>query len=311
MSDDAPSQPARQGTILSTGYIGLLLTQFLGAFNDNMFRWLVVPIGQKILPVDNAATLSLVLGGVCFTIPYLLLVATSGSLADRYSKRSVIVGCKVAEIAIMLLGTVAIATLNPWFLFAVVTLMGAQSALFGPAKFGSLPEMLHPDQLSKGNGLLGLVTVVASALGTVAGFRLFGALESRGLLEAGGLSAIWPAAVALIGVAAAGTLTSLWMQRLPAADASAQLKFDPLRETWPALRLLAADRRLMRTALGIGFFWFLASMSQLNIDPFGDEIIGLAKEDWGPGVYWPAGGQGARWNSASFRSERWASLSLR
>ena len=85
MSDDAPSPPARQGTILSTGYTGLLLTQFLGAFNDNMFRWLVVPIGQQILPSENAATLSLALGGICFTIPYLILVATAGSLEANWN----------------------------------------------------------------------------------------------------------------------------------------------------------------------------------------------------------------------------------
>ena len=277
-SDDLPSAAGGLG---SASYIGLLVTQFLGAFNDNMFRWLVVPIGQQIIPGENADTLALVLGGVCFTIPYLLLVATAGSLADRYSKRSVIIGCKIAEIVIMVLGSAAIVSLNAWFLFIAVTLMGAQSALFGPAKFGSLPEMLRTSKLSKGNGLLGLVTVVASALGMVAGFRLFATLDARGLFSGVGAASVIPAAIALVGVAVAGTAASLWIARLPAAAPGIPLRVNPLRETGPALRTLLGDLRLRRAALGIAYFWFLASLAQLNIDPFGDLTLGLAKENVG------------------------------
>ncbi len=271
----------RSDSLRSAGFAGLLVTQFLGAFNDNMFRWLVVPIGQRVLGGENPETMALVLGGVCFTLPYLLLVAAAGSLADRFSKRSVIVACKTAEVGIMLLGTLAVLTLNQWFLFATVTLMGAQSALFGPAKFGSLPEMLRPEALSKGNGMLGLATVVASALGTVAGFRLFDALVNLGLFEGRGFAAVWPAGVALIGVAAAGLTASLWIPRLAPADPSARLKFDPIRETVPALRGLFSEQRLLRAALGIAFFWFLASLAQLNIDPFADIQFGLDKKDVG------------------------------
>ena len=265
----------------SAGFTGLLATQFLGAFNDNMFRWLVVPIGQRVLGGENPETMALVLGGVCFTLPYLVLVAAAGSLADRFSKRSVIVGCKIAEIGIMLLGTWAVLTLNQWFLFTAVMLMGAQSALFGPAKFGSLPEMLGPEALSKGNGVLGLATVVASALGTVAGFRLFDLLDNQGLFASGGIAAVWPAAAALIGIALLGMTASLWIPKLPAANPAAAIKFDPLRETVPALRCLFSEQRLLRAAVGIAFFWFLASLAQLNIDPFADIQFGLEKKDVG------------------------------
>lgn len=280
--DRAPTHPPLPaGTLRSGSYVGLLLTQFLGTFNDNMFRWLAVPIGQRVMTGENADTLALVLGGVCFTMPYLLLVATAGSLADRYSKRAVIVGCKLAEIAIALLGTAALITLHPLFLFAIVTLLGAQSALFGPAKFGSLPEILHPAQLSKGNGVMGLATVVSSALGMVAGFRLFAILESRGLFAGAGAPSVVPAAVALVGVAVAGTLTSLWIHPLPPAAPGAPLRVNPFVETVPALRTLLGDRRLRRAAFGIAYFWFLASLAQLNIDPFGDVSLGLAKKDIG------------------------------
>ncbi|MCA9054579.1 MAG: MFS transporter, partial [Planctomycetaceae bacterium] len=280
---DRQLAPLRRNGISSRSFLALVATQWLGAFNDNMFRWLAVPIGQSSprLGVDGA----LVLGGVCFTIPYLLLAPTAGSLADRYSKRSVIVACKVAEIVLMILGIAAILSGSLVCIFSVVILMGAQSALFAPAKFGSLPEMLHPNALSKGNGVLGLVTVVASALGTVAGYWLFGQVESLVAPAVGSAPAspvlIWPAAAALIGVAVMGTFASLFIGDLPAANPNCKLDLNPITETVPALQLLFSDVKLARTALGIAFFWMLASLAQLNIDPFGEQTLGLPKEHIG------------------------------
>ncbi len=283
MTADNKTDPRMGETLRSQSFIALAITQFLGAFNDNMFRWLAVPIGQESQILG--ATGALVLGGICFTIPYLLLTPTAGSLADRFSKRSVIVACKVAEIVLMILGLWAVALGNLVFLFSVVTLMGAQSALFAPAKFGSLPEMLRSQSLSSGNGVLGLMTVVASALGTVAGFALYGIVRGP-LAEAGSgtwsaAAGLWPAAGALIGVALLGTMASLFVRRLPAANPHRRIDINPVTETVPALRVLFSDIRLARTALGIAFFWMLASLSQLNIDPFGETILGMEKEHIG------------------------------
>ncbi|MFV0445301.1 MAG: acyl-[ACP]--phospholipid O-acyltransferase [Planctomycetaceae bacterium] len=272
-------QSDESGTIGSRSFLALVLTQFLGAFNDNMFRWLAVPIGQQSeqLGADRA----LVLGGICFTIPYLLVAPTAGSLADRYSKRSVIVACKVAEIVLMLLGVLAILSGSLVAMFAVVALMGTQSALFAPAKFGALPELLQPSELSKGNGVMGLATVVASALGTVAGFWLFGLIDVDADSLSVSLGNIWPAAASLIGLAILGTLASLAIRRLAAVSPTRRIELNPITETWPALQQLFADVRIARTALGIAFFWMLASLAQLNIDPFGAQVLGLAKEHIG------------------------------
>ena len=270
------STSEKSGSVRSSSFIGLALTQFLGAFNDNMFRWLAVPIGQRTMDPTQA----LVLGGVLFTLPYLLLAPLSGSLADRLRKRTVIVWCKVAEIVLVGLGVVAIAASQLWLLFALVFLLGAQSALFGPAKFGALPEILAPESLSKGNGILGLATVTASALGLVAGYKIYGVIEPA--LSAGPtLSSLWLPASALIGTAVIGTLTSLLVRTPAAANPQAPLAWNPVTETIPALKVLFRDVRLLRCALGIGFFWMLASLAQLNIDPFGKEGLHLAKEDVG------------------------------
>lgn len=286
MHHPAAESAATTGTTLKDrSFVALAVTQLLGAFNDNMFRWLAVPIGQQSATLGSTG--ALVLGGVCFTFPYLLLAPTAGSLADRYSKARVIVGCKVAEILLMMLGVLAILSGSLTFLFLVVTLMGAQSALFAPAKFGSLPEMLRPASLSSGNGILGLVTVVASAFGTVAGFWLYAQLAPETAAgsdaAAGGLtvSGLVPVAAALLGVAVLGTVASLYIRRLPAANPERRIEINPITETAPALRLLFSDVRLARTALGIAFFWMLASLSQLNIDPFGEQVLGLPKEQVG------------------------------
>ncbi|QDU38137.1 Bifunctional protein Aas [Maioricimonas rarisocia] len=265
-----------RGRLTSQGYLGLLATQFLGAFNDNMLRWLAVPIGQRAMD----PTLALTLGGISFVVPYLILAPMAGSFADRFSKRSVILACKLAEVVIVLLAILGLTTGNIPLLFAVVAMMGGQTALFAPAKFGSLPELLTPDRLSAGNGYMGLATVVACALGGVAGYQLYGVIEPA-WSNGGSLAGLWPAAAALLVTAVAGVLASLPILRVPAADPARKLELNPVMATWPALRQLWSDVRLARTALGIGFFWSLAALAQLNIDQFGSNVLGLQKQDIG------------------------------
>lgn len=267
MSESEETQHSEtQGGLSSRSFLGLLATQFLGAANDNIFRWVVVLTALD----DDARVQALVLGLACFTVPYLLLATAAGYLADRFSKRSVIVGCKVAEVVIMVLGIAAMLAGNAYLLFGVVALMGCQSALFGPSKLGSIPEMLKDKHLSTGNGLMGLTTVVASALGTIIGYSLSAEVN------------IWQLATVLIGVAAAGLLTSFFITRLPIANPNREKTLNPITDTYKNLKLLAADVPLMRTALGIAFFWLLASLAQLNINPYGGLVLGLEEKQIGP-----------------------------
>jgi len=160
---EPPPEPLpadRRVGLASPSFMGLLATQFLVAWNDNMFRWLVVPIG-KDLAGDGNEGLVLSVGLACFVLPYLLLAAPAGWLADRFSKRSVIVRCKLAEFAIMVAGIEAILIGNLHLMFAIVALMGAQSALFSPSKLGAIPELVRENRIAAANGLFGLTTVVA------------------------------------------------------------------------------------------------------------------------------------------------------
>ncbi|MEX0939690.1 MAG: acyl-[ACP]--phospholipid O-acyltransferase [Pirellulales bacterium] len=261
--------------LTSRSFLALLVTQFLGALNDNMFRWLVVPIGTYAFGQRGEAA-ALAAGLACFVLPYIVLAAPAGYLADRFDKRSVIVGCKAAEMVIMLLGVAAIWFGNVYLLFVVVAMMGSQSALFGPAKLGCIPEYLRPEKISSGNGLIGLSTVIAVVVGTIAGMGLYG------LSGPLGQSRLWAAALALLGVAVAGWFTSLLMLPLVPADLSRRFPVNLFRETAREVGFLMRRRALMRVALGSAFFWSLGSLAQMNINLFGLRDLNLAQPEIGP-----------------------------
>ena len=281
MNDSANKTPALG--VGSASFIGLLITQGLGAINDNMFRWYVVNLAsaqfdhpEPILSQEVALSLGL----ASFTIPYLIFATFAGFLADRFSKRKVIVGCKIAEIVLMAAGIFGVMIGNVYFLFAIVFLMGTQSALFGPAKFGSIPELVRDDQISTANGFMGLVTVVASAIGTFAGYLLFD-ISPTDLRNPGGLSDVWLPTTALIATAAVGWLASLLIARLVPAAPDRKPPLNPIPETYRNLHLLFSNRPLLRTSLGIAFFWFLASIANMNINTYGEEVLGLTKTEIG------------------------------
>jgi acyl-[acyl-carrier-protein]-phospholipid O-acyltransferase/long-chain-fatty-acid--[acyl-carrier-protein] ligase len=264
-----------RGGLGSRSYLGILFTQLLGALNDNMFRFFAVCIAMPVLGKVPALTL----GAAVFTLPYLFLAVPAGFFADRFSKRAVIVSCKIAEVVIMILGLLAVMSGNIWLLVFVVALMGGQSALFGPAKYGAIPETVTHEHLSTANGAMGLITVGASAVGMTLGYWLYASAEPDITAPTWG-SLLLPAAL-LIGVAIAGLLTSLMIGSLPAADADRKLERNLLAATIHDLKLLKASQPLFRTALGIAFFWMIASLAQMNIDPFAEYVLGLEQRTIG------------------------------
>ncbi len=244
----------------SVGFVALLLTQFLGACNDNIFRWFVVGVGKQYFTRDPATVL--MAGTACFVGPYLLLAAAAGYLADRFSKRTVIVACKVAELVIMILGMIAILTGQLWAIFVVLTMMGAQSALFSPSKTGSIPELLDESRISQANGLFGLATVVATVVGTGIGNLLSDYTQPKGQTN------FWLSASVLVGFALVGLLASVFVTRIAAANPARRFPWNSARQTWTDLRSLWIHRGLWRVAWGITFFWSLGTLANLNIDQF-------------------------------------------
>jgi len=250
----------REKSLVSASFLGLLFTQFLGATNDNILRWLVIGIGKDYPSVNVNLLLGLGMG--VFVLPYILLAAPAGYLADRFSKRRVIVVCKVGEIVVMALAVAGILFGHIWFMLLVLGLAGAQAALFGPAKLGSIPEMVDDSRISAANGLIGLTTVFSTMVGTYAGSWLADVTGDKGQQH-------WQySALVLIGVAVAGWITSLFIARLPAADTSRRFPWDMARQSWRDLKTLAHTPAMLRVAIGIMFFWSLGALAHLNIDQF-------------------------------------------
>jgi acyl-[acyl-carrier-protein]-phospholipid O-acyltransferase/long-chain-fatty-acid--[acyl-carrier-protein] ligase len=254
----------RERSLLSTSFIGLLVTQLLGATNDNILRWLVIGIGKHYVEPSRVSWI-LTIGTAMFVLPYLIFAAPSGYLADRFSKRTVIVTCKVGEIAIMCLAILGILLGNMYVILFVLGLAGLQATLFGPAKLGSIPEMLDESRISAANGLIGLTTVFSATVGSVAGSVLADKTGHKGQDH-------WEySAFVLIGVAVLGWMSSLLIARLPVANPFRKFPWDFAKQTWKDLKTLALSPAMLRVALGIFFFWTLAGLAHLNIDQYAAE----------------------------------------
>ena len=275
------SKPDCRGGLKSRSFIALMTTQFLGAWNDNMFRWLLVPVAKDLVTAagnqanPDGEALVLSVGLALLVLPFVLFMAPAGYLADRYSKRSVMIGTKVAEVFIMALGLWAIHLGNLYFLFVVMFLMGTQSAIFSPAKYGSLPEMLRAEKISAGNGLIALSTILAVMGGTGSGVYLYELTKGDPLLRlsAGG--------VTLLGVAVVGLLASWFIGRLPVAAATLKFPKNFAVQSWKNLKLLGQSGAILRVAMGVAFFWSLASLAQLNIDVYVVKEIGDTQQQVG------------------------------
>ena len=255
----------------SKSLLGYLLMSFLTAANDNMFRWLIVPIAKYQygnipgLTAEQKAgneSFVLALGLASFIVPSIIFATWSGWVADRFSKRSSILALKIAELIIMILGMVSIWFGNMPAMFVVLFLTGTQSALLSTAKFGLIPELVPREGLSRLNGLMGLVTLLAVIGGTVAGNFLYAATAPDGR------HALWISAFAIIGTSLFGIVSAVIIPRVQAASPAIHFPWNPIQSSIKDLKLLLADRAILRVTLGIAFFWSLAALAQINIDTF-------------------------------------------
>ncbi|MEM9411651.1 MAG: MFS transporter [Planctomycetota bacterium] len=271
--DDKRSKNAKT-SLWSPSFQGLLWTNWLTAINDNIFRWFVIGVGKRQFDVSEHSSI-VMLGTVFFVFPYLVVASPAGWLADRFRKRHVIIGCKYAEIGIMTLGILAVMLNNFYILMFTVLLMGAQSALFAPAKVGTIPELLDENTISAGNGIFNLATLSATVIGTAIGALLAD-------ITVGGTSQLYIAAITMIGIALVGTWLSYLIHTLPAANRAAKFPVSILGETIRDIIELSKMGRLFRVALGIIFFWTVAGLAQINIDAFADESGALIESERTP-----------------------------
>ena len=255
-------------------FVGLAILFFCTSFNDNAYRWLVIPIGDYLLGPGYEGLL-LSVGLACFVLPYTLLPGPAGYLADRFSKRSVMSGCMIAQTAIILFGLWAILTSDAFLIFCA-DFDGGSRRLLAPAKSGCVPEIVPLQSISAANGVLGMATILSAVAGSVIGEELYV------LTRPAGIHHCWMSAIVLVGVSVAGWLGSLAVVHCPAADPQRPVPWNVARETIHDLALLASDRRLMLVAFASAFFWLLAAISQINVYLFGTTELHLGDEYIGP-----------------------------
>lgn len=250
-----------------THFQAFLWTQFLGAFNDNVYKIIVSIMAVRIASDANSSSRYLALAGAVFVLPFLLFAGTAGQLADRFSKTRVLQITKAFEILIMIMGIVALTSARIDLLLVVLFLLAMQANFFSPAKYGILPEMMGEAQISRANGLLELSTFIAIVIGTSFGAMLFERWKDQPLLMG----------ATLLGIAVVGSLASLHIAYVPPAGSTEPFHWNPFTEVIAGSRSLLKRKPLLLAILGISWFWFVGALFQLSLILFGKEILHVSE----------------------------------
>jgi acyl-[acyl-carrier-protein]-phospholipid O-acyltransferase / long-chain-fatty-acid--[acyl-carrier-protein] ligase len=253
----------RTGRAWRAGFWSLIATQFQTAFNDNAVKFLVIYIIVAMNFPSNFRDRLILIVGALFAIPFILFSMTGGYFADRYSKRSVTIGTKLLELVVMAFTIIALYLHNLPMECASVFLISMEAALFGPSKYGLLPELLLENRLSWGNGVIELGTFVASISATMAAGVM--AEKYRGHEAIAG----W----LLFGFTCFGLLTSFGISHLPAADPHRIFRWDPAGELIAQLKIIYADAVLFYSLIGNTYLWFLAALLQFTIVVYGHDVL--------------------------------------
>jgi len=264
MSQNDHAHPNQFALLTQRRFAPFFWTQFLGAGNDNLFKFAFTVMITYQLQVSwlPASMAGLVIGAL-FILPFLLFSATAGQATDKYDKTRVIRFVKNLEIAIMALAAFGFWTGNVIVLLACVLLMGLHSTIFGPVKFAYLPQHLNERELTGGNGMVEMGTFVAILLGQVAG----------GLLVAIPDVGRHFVAVGCVAVALIGRMTAQAVPASPSSDPDLRINWNPVTETWRNLMLARENIVVFRSLLGISWMWFFGAVFLSLFPAFAKDVL--------------------------------------
>ena len=248
----AMSGTSQWGLLRSRRFLPFFLTQFLGAFNDNVFKnALQLMIAFELTMLAGIASETWVnLAAGLFILPYFLFSATAGQIADKFEKSQLIRFTKLLEVVIMAIAAVAFLLGSiPWLL-VLLFLMGVQATLFGPVKYGIMPQHLKETELVGGNALVDSGTFVAILLGMVLG-GLFMAWDEVGRQLTAGT---------LVVLAVLGYLTARRIPYAAPSDPDLKINLNPFTETWRNIQFARRSRPVFLSLLGISWFWLFGSL---------------------------------------------------
>lgn len=242
-------RPMFSSLMRSRRFAPLFWCQFLSAFNDNFVRnMLAMLILFRFGDAHAGALVSLAVG--IFILPSIFLSALGGEIADSHDKALIARRLKIAEIVVQAIAALGFILAQPWLLFVALFGLGVLSALFGPIKYGILPDHLETSELTAGNALIEGATFIAILLGLIVGG-----------LTAGETRAPIGVAAQLMTVAGACWLTSLFIPSTRAADATLRPSAKILTSSWRALANLRAEPREWRGGLAVSFFWMTGAVA--------------------------------------------------
>ena len=247
MHDAAPNQFA---LLKTRRFLPVFLVQFLGAFNDQVYQKAFVALITYRLADQVGVPVAMlgVIASALFILPFAVVTPTAGQIADRVDKAVMMRWVKAWEIVVMGLAVVGYHTQNIYFLYFVLFLMGAQSAVFAPIKYSVLPQYLHRSELLGGNGLVQGATFLAIIFGTILGNELI-------LTESG----VVIVSVTVVGIAVVGFAASLFTPPAPPAGAMTPVDWVFPRAIWKLFQLVRGHRPAFRAILAISWFWFLGA----------------------------------------------------
>lgn len=240
------------GLLKQKRFLPFFLTQFLGAFNDNVFKnALIILIAFKgVQLIDGSASVDILtnMSAGLFILPFFLFSATAGQWVDKNEKSQSIRFIKLMEVVIMLGAAYAFYVGAIYALIALLFLMGMQSTLFGPAKYSYIPQHLDSTELVAGNALVQSGTFIAILIGTMLGGILIADDEGRQLV-----------AIVIVILAMLGYLSSRYIPLTPSLEPELKINWNPLTETWRNIAFIHKDRIVFLSVLGISWFWFLGA----------------------------------------------------
>ncbi len=249
----------------------LFVTQFLGAFHDNLFKnALVVLLVYGVLnsqaQTGMAPEVLVTLATGIFILPFVLFSALGGQYADKYPKDKVIRVIKVVEIGVAVLGAISLLSGSVNLCLLTLFALGAQSAFFGPSKYSILPQHLDEDELIGGNALLSTGTFLAILVGTIVGAAFV--TMSAGIVMV---------SLLLIAVAVAGYFSSRYIPDAKAGDPTLKMNYNIVTETYKIIdQLFGYKRSVIESALGVAWFWFLGAVFLSQLPNFTEGVLGAS-----------------------------------
>ena len=242
----------------------LFVTQFLGAFNDNLLKSaLAIMVTYRLAAQSGLDASALVmLAGALFIAPFFLFSGASGTLSDRFDKALIARWVKIAEIGIMGIGAWGLWQGSIAFLLAALFCLGTHSTVFGPIKYALLPQHLHEDELVAGNALIEAGTFLAILLGTILGGSI--ALFSNGALIVGGFGLV---------SALSGWVAARQIPTAPPASGAAAPRPRLVHDTIEVVSHVTSRPVLLLPILAVSWFWLFGATVVSGLPVFAKDVL--------------------------------------